>query len=159
MTASAIAREWKFDAPVIALTVNRNGDYVAAALGDGSLRLFHAYPDFLQPPREIPLHNGISLSLQADADAHAFLSGGDDGKVFIIDPALGAPSLLAEHKGQWIDHVASAPDDFRAYSAGKRPCICSMPKETRSFSWRPAALAGWLFRPKANAWPSPITTA
>lgn len=116
---SAIFRQWDFNVPIVALCVNRNGDWLAATLADGSLRLLPA-SEKAEPPKEMALHSGVSLSLQQDANDHAFLSGGDDGKIFIIDPALDAPTLLAEHKGKWIDHVAASPEgDFRAYSIGK----------------------------------------
>jgi WD40 repeat protein len=117
---SAIYREWKFDAPVAALNINRNGDWVAAALGDGTARVFPA-DDTADTPKSVKLHDGVSLSLQPDADAHAFLSGGDDGKVLILDPVLGETNLLVEHKNQWIDHVAGSADGkFRAYNTGKK---------------------------------------
>lgn len=120
MTTSAIFRQWTFDAPIVSLCVNRNGDWVTAALGDGSARVFPA-SDEADAPKHIALHDGVSLCLQPDADAHAFLSGGDDGKVLILDPVLGATTLLAEHKNQWIDHVASSADGkFRAYNTGKQ---------------------------------------
>jgi WD40 repeat protein len=117
--SSAIARQWNFNLPVAGFAINRNGDCVAIALGDGSLRLLPATPDTEQP-QEMNLHNGVSLSLQPDADAHAFLSGGDDGCVYIIDPSITAPTRLIEHKNKWIDHVAGSADgNFRAYSFGK----------------------------------------
>ncbi len=37
--SSAIAREWDFKLPIAALVCTRRGDFLAAALGDGSLRL------------------------------------------------------------------------------------------------------------------------
>lgn len=105
--------------PVAALSCNRRGDCIALALGDGSLRLLPAEAS-AGTPKEMKVHDGVALSLMPDADDHAFLSGGDDGKVFIIDPELEAPTLLAEHKNKWIDHVAGAAEgDFRAYTAGK----------------------------------------
>ena len=115
---SAIARQWNFGFPVIALTCNRRGDWVAAALGDGSVRLLPAH-DEAEKPQELAVHEGVSLSLQPDADEHGFLSGGDDGRVFVIDPTLNAPTLLAEHKNQWVDHVAGSPEGHRAYSLSK----------------------------------------
>lgn len=115
---SAIHRQWNFNLPITALATNRNGDWVAASMGDGSLRFVAAHEDATES-KEMALHKGISLSLKPDADAHTFISGGDDGKVFIIDPALDAPTLIAEHKNQWVDHVASSPSGYRAYSVGK----------------------------------------
>lgn len=119
MPSSAVSCEWNFNCPASALAVNRRGDWIAVALGDGSLRLLPAN-EIAETPKEIKLHEGVSLSLAQDADDHAFLSGGDDGKVFIIDPEIDAPTLIAEQKNQWIDHVAGSPaGEFRAYSAGK----------------------------------------
>lgn len=117
-SASAIHRQWNFALPIVSLCVNRNGDRIAATLGDGSFRFLEAN-ERAEQPQELKVHNGVSLSLQPDADGHAFLSGGDDGKLFILDPALDAPTLLAEHKGKWIDHVAASDEGFRAYASGK----------------------------------------
>jgi len=119
-TFPAIERQWNVDLPVVSLCVNRNGNWVAAAMGDGSLRLLLAN-DEGDPPKEMKLHDGVSLSLQPDADAHAFLSGGDDGKIVIIDPVPGTATILAEHKNQWVDHVAGSADGkYRAYNTGKK---------------------------------------
>lgn len=116
----AIYRQWDIDVPVLSLCINRNGDWVAAAMADGTARLFPASDEAIDP-KIIKMHDGVSLSLQPDADEHAFLSGGDDGKVLILDPLTDATTLLAEHKNQWIDHVASAIDGgTRAYNTGKK---------------------------------------
>ncbi len=116
---SAVFNQWNFEIPVVSLCVNRNGNFVAAALGDGTARVLPASDEAVQP-KSVKMHDGISLSLQPDADAHAFLSGGDDGKVLILDPVLGETNELAGHKNVWIDHVASSADGkFRAYNAGK----------------------------------------
>ena len=117
-TPSSLARQWNFGISVLALAINRRGDWVAATLGDGSFRLLPARED-AENPQEMKGHDGISLSLQADADDHAFLSGGDDGRVLLVDPTLDIPTLLATHKNQWIDHVATAPESLRAYSVKK----------------------------------------
>ena len=116
--ASAIARQWNFRLPITALAVNRRGDAVLAALGDGSFRLLPAH-DEAEQPQEKSGHDGVSLSLHPDADDHAFLSGGDDGRVLIIEEAMSAPTPLAAHKNQWIDHVATAAQGHRAYNVGK----------------------------------------
>ena len=123
MISPSIFRRWTFDAPILALVANRNGDWVAAALGDGSVQLLPA-SDAADTPKKVALHEGVSLCLRADADSHAFLSGGDDGKVLIVDPSLEAPTLIADHKNQWIDHVAGSADGkYRAYSTGKKITI------------------------------------
>jgi len=117
---SVFHARWKFDASILSLCVNRNGDWVAAALGDGTARVLQAGDEAIEP-KIVRMHEGVCLSLQADADEHAFLSGGDDGKVSILDPILGETTLLAEHVDSRIDHVASsAGGDFRAYNTGNR---------------------------------------
>jgi WD40 repeat protein len=116
----AVLRQWNFNLPIAALVVNRNGDWVAAAMADGSMRLLPAHAA-AERPKEMNVHKGVSLALQPDSDAHAFLSGGDDGRVFIIDPKIDAPTLLAEHKNSWIDHVTGSNEgEWRAYAIGKK---------------------------------------
>jgi WD40 repeat protein len=117
---SAVHNQWKFEVPILSLCANRNGDWVAAAMGDGSARLLPASDEAITP-KTVMMHDGISLCLQPDADAHAFLSGGDDGKVLILDPTTDSTTVLEEHKNTWIDHVASSIDgNFRAYNEGKK---------------------------------------
>ena len=60
-------------APVTAAVVL--GDRVVTAHGDGALRVFEGSG----PPREIPAHHGVVLSMAAADDA-AVVTGGDDGR-------------------------------------------------------------------------------
>lgn len=116
---SAIHSQWALGVPILSLALNRNGDWAAFSLADGSAALLPASDEAINPTI-VKMHEGISLDLQPDADDHAFLSGGDDGKVLILDPNLSEPTFLAEHKNQWVDHVASSLDGkFRAYTTGK----------------------------------------
>ena len=70
-------------------------------------------------PTPIPVHNGACLSISADIDPDAFLSGGDDGKLVRIS-AAGATETLAEFKGKWIEHVtAHSGAGARVYAIGK----------------------------------------
>lgn len=148
---SAIAQQWNFNLPATALAINRRGDWVAVALSDGSLRLLPANAD-AATPKEMKLHDGIALSLQPDADDHAFLSGGDEGKIFIIDPEIEAPTLIAEQKNKWIDHVAASTEgEFRAYSAGKQVYLldadgneAGLPREL------PSSAGGLVFSPNGK---------
>jgi WD40 repeat protein len=150
MTPSAVYHQWNFTVPVVALSINRNGNWVAAAMGDGTLRLLPA-DDGIEKPREMELHKGVSLSLQPDADAHAFLSGGDDGKVFIIDPKLDAPTLVAEHKNQWIDHVAAASlGSYRAYAVGKQAHLLGENGETLATLTLVSSAGGLAFSPNGK---------
>lgn len=118
MTA-AVHRRWDFGAPALSLCSSRNGEWVMAAMADGTASLFPAHLH-AQEPKILPLYNGSSSSLAADADAHAFLSGGEDGKVLIIDPVIGETTLIAEAKGHPIACVAAvSKGERRAYGAGK----------------------------------------
>jgi len=149
-TASAIHRQWNFNLPIVSLATNRNGDWIAAGMGDGSLRLLPAN-DEAEQPKEMVLHNGVSLSLQPDADGHTFLSGGDDGKVFIIDPKLEAPTLLTEHKNKWVDHVASSVDGYRAYSVGKNVYLLDTEGEDKTGPRQtPSSVGGLTFSPNGK---------
>ncbi|MDD3182618.1 MAG: WD40 repeat domain-containing protein [Alphaproteobacteria bacterium] len=115
---SSVCRRWSLGKPVLDAVINRRGDWVLGAFGDGSLTVIPA-EDSGEEPKLLQAHDGVSLCLAPDADDHGFLSGGDDGRVFLVDPGIAAPTLLVEHKGKWIEHVAGAVDGHRAYSSGK----------------------------------------
>lgn len=147
---SAVFRRWDFNLPITAMAVNRKGDWVMAALADGSVRALPANPEADQPV-SLSIHNGVLLSLQPDADDHAFLSGGDDGRVFIIDPGLTVPTLIAEHKNQWIDHVAASREGLRAYSAGKNVYLLNEAGEKHGETLQhPSSLGGLAFSPNGK---------
>jgi WD40 repeat protein len=147
---SAAAQQWNLPSTIAALTLNRQGDWVAAALGDGTIAVLPAQAE-PGKPTIIPAHDGVSLSLQPDADGHAFLSGGDDGKVLLIDPNQGTPITLAERKGQWIDHVAASPDGaFRAYSAGKQVHLMNEAGEMTGSFEAPSNPGGIEFSPNGK---------
>lgn len=117
---SAVYNRWTFDASILSLCVNRNGDWIAAALSDGTVRLLPASDEAIQP-KIVRAHDGKSLSLVPDADDHAFLSGGDDGTVVILDPILGETAQIAQTDGCQIDCVAASRNgEYRAYSSGTR---------------------------------------
>ncbi|MDE2029870.1 MAG: WD40 repeat domain-containing protein [Alphaproteobacteria bacterium] len=136
--------------PVSSLAVNGNGDWGMAALGDGGARLFDAQ-DASAEPKALTLHDGVSLSLKPDADAHAFLSGGDDGKVVIADPVPGTATVLAEHKNKWVDHVAGAADGkHRAYSIGKKIYILDEEGQEKFTADLPSSAGGLRFSPNGK---------
>jgi hypothetical protein len=150
MSSSAILRQWNFNRPIASLAINRQGDWVGAALGDGTIQFLPAN-DEAERPKEMELHDGVSLSLQPDADDHAFLSGGDDGKVLIVDPKLEVPTLLAEHKGKWIDHVSgSVEGGFRAYSEGKIVHLLDDVGEEKFAVHAPSSPGGLAFSPNVK---------
>lgn len=147
---NAIHRRWTFDAPVLSLAINRNGDWVAAAMADGSARLFDAQ-DAAAEPKALHLHDGISLCLRPDADAHAFLSGGDDGKTVIIDPVPGTATVIADRKNAWIDHVAGAGDGkHRAFSAGKKLTVLDDAGQEKFTVILPSSAGGLAFSPNGK---------
>jgi WD40 repeat protein len=116
---TAVARQWTLDTSILGLAHNRRGDWAALALANGGIAVLAA-DDAGEDPKIISAHEGVSLSLTPDADDHAFLSGGDDGRVVIIDPAIATATEIAAHKGQWIDHVAAEASGQRAYASGKK---------------------------------------
>ena len=147
---SAVHRQWNLGAPIIALVANREGSCVAAALGNGAMRVLAAY-DEAREPQAFDLHKGVSLALVADADAHAFLSGGDDGKLFLIDPAVGAPILLTEHPGRWIDPIATSSDGARAYALGKQVYRLDEEGKPVGEPWtHPSSVGGLRFAPNGK---------
>ncbi len=150
MLSSAVAREWNLNLPVSALAVNRDGDCVAVALGDGTLRLFAAHKE-AERPAEMALHGGVSLSLQPDADGHAFLSGGDDGRLLIVDPRQMAATPLAELKNKWIDHVASSAEGGnRAYATGKELRLLNDEGREQGAATLPSSAGGLAFSPNGK---------
>ncbi|HEU0118805.1 MAG TPA: WD40 repeat domain-containing protein [Alphaproteobacteria bacterium] len=148
---SAIHRQWDLKLPITSLVSNRAGTWVAASMGDGSLRLLAAHDD-TDYPKEVKLHQGISLSLQPDAVETHFLSGGDDGKVFSIDPAADTPIELAHHKNQWVDNVASSTDgNLRAYSFGKNVQMLNAKGEAHGAALtHPSSIGGLAFSPNGK---------
>ena len=120
------------------------------ALGDGSMRALPA-EETADTPRGIKVHNGVSLSLQPDADDHAFLSGGDDGCVYIIDPQLDAPTLLAEQKHKWVDQIATSVEGLRAYSVGKNVYLLNDAGEAVGEPMaHPSSIGGMAFSPNGK---------
>ncbi len=116
---SAAAHSWRIDQPIVDMAINRVGQWAAFSLANGMIAKLPA-ADVGVGPEPYPLHDGVSLSLAPDAESISFLSGGDDGRLYLIDPEVDAPNLLAHHPGNWIDHVASSAKGSRAYAIGKR---------------------------------------
>jgi len=129
---------WEQPAAVTALAWSAAGASVGYALGDGHIVVTDTHwpqgpkllsrPEggvMLQPgtaPASQPLrascHPGVSLCIVADGRG-AFLSGGDGGHVVRL-PRLGAPEILSQQAGTWIDVVACTSHGTRAHAGGKR---------------------------------------
>ncbi|CAL93828.1 WD40 repeat domain-containing protein [Azoarcus olearius] len=117
---------WRLEAPVVAVAWSRRGGPAAFAMGDGGVV-------FARPPTRpggqgapglvrMEAHAGACLALAADP-AGGFVSGGDDGRLLHLDPAAGAasaPAVLADHRGEWLDHVAVGARGLRACASGRR---------------------------------------
>lgn len=116
---SATARDWDVPCTILDMTINGRGQWALLTLGDGRVATLTAADTGLGP-QIISAHNGVSLACCPDAEDHALLSAGDDGKLLLIDPEIDEPTILAEHKNQWIDHVSATQSGHRAYTIGKR---------------------------------------
>ncbi|MCF8531663.1 MAG: WD40 repeat domain-containing protein [Reyranella sp.] len=94
------------DAPVAALAFSRDGNSVAFALGDGSVRILPADIAAAPAGASNPVHGGAALALVADPAGDGFVSGGDDGRLLRIG-ADGTATELFNQKGKWVDHLAA----------------------------------------------------
>ncbi len=113
------ARSIAADAPVAALAFSRDGNSVAFALGDGSVRILPADIAAAATGAANPVHGGAALALVADPAGDGFVSGGDDGRLLRIG-ADGTATELFNQKGQWVDHlVAHKTTGAIAASVGK----------------------------------------
>lgn len=117
MTSSPFAflRRWDLRAPITALQTNRRGDWAALALASGSFA-FLPTDDAGEDPLFLPAHEGAVTALISDADDHAFLSGGRDGQVLIVESGVAAPTPLAQSANGTIVALASAPSGLRAFA-------------------------------------------
>lgn len=150
MSESAIARQWHFDAPVVAQVTCADSSCIAATLGDGSVVLIDMVGE--QDPQRIALHQGVSLTLSADCIGSRFLSGGDDGRLLSFTYNETSPQILAQQKGQWLDHVtASVTSQKRAYSFGKQVQIVDARGQAQGKPLaHPSSVGGLAFSPNGK---------
>jgi WD40 repeat protein len=117
------------------------GDTAAFALGDGTVRLVNG------PAAEsVAVHSGAVLTAQPTRDGKALVSGGDDGRVALID-AKGAVTVVAERPRKWIDLVATGPSGAVAYASGRQVFAKLGDGRERTFDLARAA-GGLAFAPK-----------
>ncbi|UTD30385.1 WD40 repeat domain-containing protein [Bradyrhizobium sp. WD16] len=81
------------------------------------------------------------------SDGRRLVTGGDDGKVVILDAAGNAETVAADVKRRWIDNVALQSDGAVAWSAGKTATVQSGRQEAKSFDTQSTA-GGLAFAPK-----------
>ena len=99
-----------FDAYVTAALFDRRG-VAAFALGDGTVRF--------EGGETAQAHDGAVLCAVAHPTADGVITGGDDGRLVWSRP--GAPQVMAEVKGRWIDAVAASPaSGLVACAAGRQ---------------------------------------
>jgi len=90
------------------------GDIAAFALGDGTVRLVEG-----AATNEARVHSGAILSAAPTRDGKALVTGGDDGRVAVVDQS-GAVEVVAERLRKWIDQVAAGPSGAIAYASGRQ---------------------------------------
>jgi WD40 repeat protein len=126
------------------------GRTVAFVLGEAAVVL--ATPK--GEPRHVIAHDGAILSSATDGER--IVSGGDDGKVVVVDVRGDSETLATDPKHRWIDHVALGPDGAVAWSAGKTAFVLPRPALTRSRGREegarqvdaPSTVGGLAFLPK-----------
>ena len=92
------------DAFVVAACFSRDGQTLAFALGDGTVRVVA-----MASPEDwvtVAAHDGAILSLAPDVGPRGFITGGDDGTVRRIG-ADNSVQTLASHGMKWVEHVAT----------------------------------------------------
>jgi len=137
---------WDFGAYAVAAA--QNGRLIAMGFGDGTVRLFDSEtPD--AAPTIVAAHKGTCLSLSADVEKGAFLSGGDDGKLMKI-AAVGTTETLWEGKGKWVEHVtAHAGAGVRAFAVGKVATVINKKGEFRELT-HATTVGGLAVNPKGK---------
>jgi WD40 repeat protein len=128
---------WDVGTPVVAMEWSPMSRALAFALGDGTLALAETSlaqrsnrgalsnrgPDVglfkreAAPLLRIPVHDGMCLTLSADASG-GFISGGDDGRLARTS-AEGKTEILVDRPGRWIDHVARSAADGVVFASGR----------------------------------------
>src|SRR5689334_15638978 len=101
---------------VVGAAFVRNGQSVAFALGDGTLRLARpAEPTAAWT--SVEAHpGGACLALVADCGPAGFLTGGDDGRL-VATAADGTTTEVAKLGAmKWVEHVAAHEGGLRAAS-------------------------------------------
>ncbi len=105
-------------------------------------------------PRRVTIHGGAILTSASDGER--VVTGGDDGKVIVVDVRGDSETLATDAKHRWIDHVALGPDGAVAWSAGKTAFVLTNPTLPRSRGTEagprqveaPSTVGGLAFLPK-----------
>jgi len=137
---------WQHDAPVTGLVFSRPGGYLAASLGDGTLRIVE------RGNREatvVAAHDGAVLALRRDLAADSFLSGGDDGRL-VHTRGDGSGETLLHEPRCWIDTLA-VTDKMRAVALGREVRLIGADgKLIGNTADHPSSVSGLAFNPKGK---------
>lgn len=93
------------------------GDTAAFALSDGSVRLVVA-----NAATAVQVHSGGILSAASTINGKALVTGGDDGRVAVVDSG-GCFDTVGERPRKWIDRVATGPGGSIAYASGRQVAV------------------------------------
>lgn len=140
-TPSVIARTAPVEAGAAVIGVHFVGDTAIFVLAEETLVL--VAPD--AAPMRIDAHAGGILA--SAADGQRVVTGGDDGKVMLLDATGASTHVATDAKKRWIDHVALGPDGAVAWSAGKTAYVRPRKGEDRSLDF-PSTVGGLDFAPK-----------
>ncbi|MBJ3778062.1 WD40 repeat domain-containing protein [Acuticoccus mangrovi] len=123
------------------------GDVVAAAHGNGEVRLFAAGKG--AEPMVVPAHRGAVLAM-ARAGDDALVTGGDDGR-FLRISAQGEVEEIASFGSRWVDCVAAGPaTGLLACSAGKHAYVRSSDGGKTEMLEHPSTVGGLAFDRKGR---------
>jgi WD40 repeat protein len=124
-----VARELKYDKPLIACRFDPAGKSVFAGAEDDTVQRWDLAADPKAKPVAYNAHEGWPFALGVSLDGRTLLTGGTDGKL-IWWPATGdAPKpirSLAAHQG-WVRAIAVSPD-------GKHAATCGNDRKARIWS-------------------------
>jgi WD40 repeat protein len=117
------------------------GDVAMLALGDGTVRFARN-----ETLATVEAHSGAILSAAPTRDGRALVTGGDDGRVALVD-ATGAVNVVGERPRKWIDHVAAGPGGALAYASGRQVAVRLGNGQVRELKLA-RAVGGLAFAPK-----------
>jgi WD40 repeat protein len=107
------------------------------ALGDGAVVAAAREGE----TRRIEAHDGAILCAAPHPDGARLVTGGDDGKLNIVDPKGGAETL-SDFGSKWVDHVvANAATKVIVAGVGKQAVVFKDGKEAHRFAY-PSTVGG-----------------
>ena len=141
-TPSVVSRTRAVSAGAPVVAVHFLGRTAAFVLGEEAVLLVRDKGD----EQRVTVHSGGILS--AASDGVWLVTGGDDGKVFVIGENGDSKLVASDTKHRWIDHVATGPDGAIAWSVGKSAyAMAGANAEPRSLDVA-STVGGLAFAPK-----------